>query len=103
MLFEAAKLIGIRGYYWMRKADLVEELYALHRDPQRVPRTITRVYYKKTPDPNMEAIPRRHIKRCIHGRQSYICKECKELGVGIKAFANIEAKGTIARNAKHLE
>ena len=81
MLFKAAKLIGIRGYYRMHKADLVEELYAIHRDPQRVPRTLTRVYYMKTPNPDMEAIPRRRIKRCIHGRQSNICKECKELGV----------------------
>ena len=32
MLFEYAKLIGVRGYYRKRKHELVEELYALNRD-----------------------------------------------------------------------
>ena len=59
MLFQGCRLIGIRGYYRMRKAELVETLYDSNRNPKRVPRTLTRVYYKKTPNTDMEEIPRR--------------------------------------------
>ena len=80
MLFQTCKLIGIRGYYRMRKTELVETLYDIIRNPQRVPRTLTRFYYKKIPYTDMEEIPRRN--KCIHGRGKYYCKECKELRVG---------------------
>ena len=43
----------------MRKAQLVETLYDITCNPQRVPRTLTRVYYEKIPNTDMEEIPRR--------------------------------------------
>ena len=45
MLFEYAKAIGLKGYYRMRNAELVEILTALREDRQILLRTFTRAYY----------------------------------------------------------
>ena len=77
-LFEYAKCLNIRGYYRMRKAELIEVLNALEGQPPR-PTPITREYFKQNPDTTPTRC--RSIKRCEHGRNRYYCKECGGKGI----------------------
>ena len=70
-------MIGVKGYYRMRKAELIETTNL--GEPPR-PIRITREYFKQNPT-DTKLTSCRPWKKCEHRRNRYTCKECGGGGV----------------------
>ena len=72
-----AKERGIKGYYKMRKAELIQALTPVS-DPSQpdIVYDLININSPPTASTTKKPIKKTKLKRCPHGKQKHYCKEC---------------------------
>jgi len=76
-----AKEQGVKGYYKLRKAELIEALANAKPSRNIAPNTSSSILDELIPKPKVELVkvldePKRDPKKCSHGKVKYYCRDC---------------------------